>query len=103
MPYIRLPNAKVTHSSTDEIIESISNLIDYCNTKFLKDFPVDLVYKPGNTYRIDQSKIGISPDLNPSNLPMHRWNTRNYIADTSMMLDLYRRLNPYGTTAKKIG
>ncbi len=60
-------NAKVTDPSVSEITTSIRSLIDYCNTKFLEDLPIDFVYKPTNTLQIEL-KSWYSLDLNFTNI-----------------------------------
>ena len=61
----KLSNAKVTDSSAYEIIASIGSLISYCNTKFLKDFPIDVVYKPN---RLQTEIKSWYTDLNLTNI-----------------------------------
>ena len=49
----KLRNAGITDSSVSEITTSIRALINYCNAKFLKDFPIDAVYKLINTLQTE--------------------------------------------------
>jgi hypothetical protein len=73
----KLRNIKV--SSTSEITTSIGNLINYCNTKFLKDFQIEVVYKS-----IDKPQTEIKSwyfsDLNFSNI-------QKYILDAFQNLE----------------
>ena len=70
----KLRNAKVTDESVDEITTSIRFLIDYCNTKFLKDFPIEVVYKPNDTVPT-QFKSWYCPNLSQANISKYVINT----------------------------
>lgn len=70
-----LRNTEVTDSSANDIKASIRTLINYCNSKFLKDFPIDVVCKLSNTLQIEINKSWYCPDLNLTN-------THEYIIST---------------------
>ena len=70
----KLGNAKVTDKSVDEITTQIRSLIDYCNTKILKDFLIDVVYKPTTTFQLE-IKSWYAHDLNLTNIPKYIINT----------------------------
>ena len=69
-----LHNTKVTDESVGEITTSIRTLSNCCNTKFLKDFPIDVVYKPNDTVPT-QFKSWYCPNLSQANVSEYVINT----------------------------
>ena len=82
----RLRNAKVTDSSVYEITTQIRSLIDYCNAKFLKDFPIDVVYKP--TILQPEIKSWYAHDLNLNNISKYIINTLKELESSSYHIQL---------------
>ena len=70
----KLSNAKVTDKSVDEITTQIRSLIDYCNTKILKDFLIDVIYKPPTTLQLE-IKSWYCPNLSQANVSEYVINT----------------------------
>ena len=82
----KLRNAKVTDSSVYEITTQIRSLIDYCNAKFLKDFPIDVVYKP--TILQPEIKSWYAHDLNLNNISKYIINTLKELESSSYHIQL---------------
>ena len=82
----KLRNTKVTDSSAYEIIASIGSLISYCNTKFLKDFPIDVIYKP--TTLQPEIKSGYAHDLNLNNISEYIISTLKELESSSYHIQL---------------
>lgn len=63
----KLQNSTITNSSVEEITTLIRALVNDCNTKFLKEFPIDVIYKPLDTV-LSVIRSWYLPDLNLANL-----------------------------------
>jgi hypothetical protein len=99
----KLSNTNVTDESVGDITTSIRSLSNYCNTKFLKDFPIDIVYTSNDTVPI-QFKSWYFPNLSQANLSEYVINTfenleRNsystYIEESSRCIDAIQVLIDY--------